>query len=209
MFSSTRKCWPRSRFGETGRVTGGRTLCSRSRRCGRRARPRLRRVRRRALRRCGRRSRARSAGRGRLGREVGAVGLGEDAVGGDVRGALAQVGRLRIRDVPGKRDVVATLEGGLEERWQGEAVQDHRSLKAPQGRERVLVGRACVRRRPACGARRRARAPARRGGAGRRAARSRGSDRGRSRRRQPPRSCSRRSRSSPSRSASSPAASCG
>ena len=78
------------------------------------------------------------------GEEVGAVGLGEDAVGRDVRGALTQVGRLRIRDVPGKRDVVAALEGGLEERRRGEAVQDHRSLKAPQGRERVLVGRACV-----------------------------------------------------------------
>ena len=51
-----------------------------------------------------------------LRREVRAVGLGEKPIGGDARGALAQIGRLRVGDVAGERDVVAAFERGVEQR---------------------------------------------------------------------------------------------
>ena len=46
----------------------------------------------------------------RLRREVRAVGLGQDPVGGNLRGGLAQLRRLRVGDVAGEGEVPAALE---------------------------------------------------------------------------------------------------
>ena len=80
----------------------------------------------------------------RLRREVGAVGLGEDAVGRHLRRGEAQVDRLRERRVAGERDVPAALERRLEQVRRGEAVQHDRAGEVGERSERVGVGRARV-----------------------------------------------------------------
>ena len=50
-----------------------------------------------------------------LRREVGRVGLGEDPVGRNLRRRVAELGRLRVGDVAGERDVPAALERGRQQ----------------------------------------------------------------------------------------------
>ena len=119
MFSSTRKCWPSCFFGTT---LTARTRRSRSRRSWPRA-PRA------LAARLGERGervadvrRLVAAAAQRLGREVGAVGLGEQAVGRDAACGLPQLGRLGVGDVACERDVPAALErrssrAGEEKQW--------------------------------------------------------------------------------------------
>ena len=80
----------------------------------------------------------------RLGREVRAVGLGEKPIGGDARGALAQIGRLRVGDVAGERDVVAAFERGVEQRRRREAMQDDGAGESGERVESRPVGRPGV-----------------------------------------------------------------
>jgi hypothetical protein len=80
----------------------------------------------------------------RLGREVRRVGLGEDAVGKDLRCREPQIRRVLVRRVAGERDVVPALEhsgqcGGI-----GEAVQHDGAVERGELLEHVLVGRAVV-----------------------------------------------------------------
>ena len=72
--------------------------------------------------------------------EVRAVGLGQQPVARDAAGGLAQLGGLRIGDVPGERHVPAALERRLEECRRGEAVQDHRPVEAGERLDGVVVG---------------------------------------------------------------------
>ncbi len=83
----------------------------------------------------------------RLRREVGAVGLGEDPVGGHLRRGEPQVDRLRERRVAGERDVPAALEGRLEQ------AAARRSSAGRRGRRSRRAPRACRRRRRGCGSR--------------------------------------------------------
>ena len=80
----------------------------------------------------------------RLGREVRAVGLGEDAVGRHLRRRLAQLRRLRVGDVAGERDVPAPLEREREQRRRREAVEDHGAREAGEDGRGVRVGGARV-----------------------------------------------------------------
>ena len=94
---------------------------------------------------------------------------------------LAQLRRLRIRDVAGERDVVPALEGDVEQLGLGEAVEDHVAAEAAEHVRRLTSSRARVDddrerellREPRGAPRRAAVAPG--------AARSRGSDRAPSR----------------------------
>ena len=162
MFSSARKCWPSCFFGTTVTEREG----------ARRVRVDLRRELVRVLAAGGRERRERVDDvRGlvrpaaqRLRREVRAVGLGEDPVGGD-RAALAQLGGLRVSDVAGERDVVAALERGREQHRRREAMQDDGAAACrASARGRVLVGRAGVDDDRLARARSPARAAPRRGG---------------------------------------------
>ena len=71
-------------------------------------------------------TKAGSFGRPRQGlrREVRAVGLRQDAVGGDSRQRPAQLVGLGERDVAGEGHVVASLDGGGQQLGLGEAVED-------------------------------------------------------------------------------------
>ena len=120
-----------------------------------------------------------------LRREVRAVGLGEQPVGGDLAGGGSQVVGVLVGDVPGERDVPAAFERDLEQVRRGEAVENDRPVVGAQG------ARACRRRRRACGSRPafrahpRARAGFEQTSPAPREARSRGSSRARSRRPRP------------------------
>jgi hypothetical protein len=67
-----------------------------------------------------------------LRREVGAIGLDEQFVARDRGGGGTQGARLRVRDVPGERDVVAAFDGNGHERRGRETVEDD---GAGEGRE--------------------------------------------------------------------------
>ena len=144
MFSSTRKCWPRSRFGRR-HVTGARTRLRRSPRSAPRARRRPRRAPRRARRPCARRSPARSGGRGRgCGARYGlSVSARMRSAGTCARGGAQLVG-LRVRDVAGERDVVAALERRRQRRRRREAVQDDRAVEAGEHVARVSASASRV-----------------------------------------------------------------
>ena len=79
-----------------------------------------------------------------LRREVGRVGLGEDALRRDLRRREAEVDGLREGGVAGERDVPAALERGREHVRRGEAVEDDRSRVIGERGERVVVRRARV-----------------------------------------------------------------
>ena len=166
MFSSARKCWP-SRF-------LGRTLTA-----TRRRRTRWRRSARRARRRP-RHARPASAATvwttcagsfalaaDRLRREVGAVGLRQDPVGGHLGGRGPELCRLRIGDVAREREVPAAVEPRRQQPRLREAVHDDRAVVTAQDRLRVRVRRARVDDDREARARRRARAGPRRAGAAR------------------------------------------
>ena len=72
--------------------------------------------------------------------EVGRVRLGEDPLRRDLGRRLAQVGRLRIRDVAGERDVVVALERHLQELGAGEAVEDDGAAEVGQCGGRLDLG---------------------------------------------------------------------
>ena len=76
--------------------------------------------------------------------EVRAVGLGEEPVGRDATRRLAQLGRLRIGDVAGERDVPAALERRLEQRRRGEAVEDRPCPSKPASTASVSSSAARV-----------------------------------------------------------------
>ena len=75
----------------------------------------------------------------RLRGEIRAVRLGEDPVGGNGRRSLAELGRLRVRDVPRERDVVAALDADVEEPGRREAVEDHCAWEPGESVGRVGV----------------------------------------------------------------------
>ena len=143
MFSSTRKCWPSCFFGRTLTAAGRRPL--RWRRCGAASSlassPRASASAAIVWTTC-----AGSFGRPRtrLRREVRAVRLGEDPVGGDGRGGLAQRLGLRIRRVAGEGEVPASLETGREQLRLREAVHDDGAVVGAEHRLRVVVRGAGV-----------------------------------------------------------------
>ncbi len=186
MFSSTRKCWPSSRFAPTPRRASSEA-------------ERLRRVRldltleRRRIVAARLRERRQHvyhvrglvrAPANRLGRKVGAVGLGQQPIRRHLGGSAAKIVRLRICHVACEGNVVAAFERRRQQGGRGEAMEDDRRRGAASARG----SRACRPRQPACGrparARARPRAPpaSERPRAGAPAARSRGSSRDRSRR---------------------------
>src|SRR6185437_4018519 len=79
-----------------------------------------------------------------LRREIGRVGLGEDALRRDLSGCEAKVDCLREGGVAGERDVPAPLDRGREHVRRREAVEDDRSRVAVEGGERVVVRSARV-----------------------------------------------------------------
>ena len=79
-----------------------------------------------------------------LRREVGAVRLDEEAVGGDAARGGTQVVGVLVRHVAGERHVPAVRECGLEERLGGEAVENHRPADALEPPARVVIRRPCV-----------------------------------------------------------------
>ena len=151
MFSSTRKCWPSSRFGATGSFTADRRRPSRSRRSRRSSSAGVLAARRRRARRAyGRRWPARSAGRA----PPAARGRGCRSRPGAGRRAHARRGRaklvrLRVRHVAGEGHVPAALERRPEQPGRREAVEDDRAFSGKLGRAR----RACPPRLRACGRR--------------------------------------------------------
>ena len=64
-----------------------------------------------------------------LRREIGTVGLDQDAIGGYRSRGVAKVGGLRVGDVPSERHVVPPLERHRQEPGRREAVEDHRSCE--------------------------------------------------------------------------------
>ena len=110
---------------------------------------------------------------------------------GHRRGRLAKLRRLRVRHVPGERDVVAPLDRRLEQAGRREAVEDDGARERRRGRP------PCPRRRRGCGSRPAGPPPTAssswRSKSARcavRAARGRGSSRARSPRPRRPRGCS-------------------
>ena len=69
-----------------------------------------------------------------LRRQVGAVRLDEDPLVRDLRRGGSQIGRLRVRDVAGERDVVAAFEHRLQQARRREAVHDDRAVEVRRGR---------------------------------------------------------------------------
>ena len=80
----------------------------------------------------------------RLRREVGAVGLREQPVGGDAARGLAQVVGVLVGDVAGERDVPASLERGVEQARRGEAVEDDGAVVRAAGARSVSSSAARV-----------------------------------------------------------------
>src|SRR5919198_2237842 len=144
MFSSTRKCWPSSRLGTTGsRVIG--ESCEREGGPGVRLDAGLERARLLVARRRQRPEGVDDVRRlvltapHRLRREVRAVGLGQDPVGGHGGRRGAELLGFRIRDVAGERDVVAALERSREESGRREAVENDDAVERGQRTRRFLV----------------------------------------------------------------------
>ena len=63
---------------------------------------------------------------------------------GHRRRGFAELGRLRVRDVAGERDVVAPLDRDVEQPRRREAMEDHGAREAGQGGRRVRIGVARV-----------------------------------------------------------------
>src|SRR5437588_8329134 len=67
-----------------------------------------------------------------VGSQVRGVGLGQDPLGRDAGGSLAELVGPRVRDVAGERDVVVAFERDRQELRAGEAVQDDSAAEAGQ-----------------------------------------------------------------------------
>src|SRR5207244_6907067 len=80
----------------------------------------------------------------RLRREIGGVGLGEEALRRDLGRREAEVDGRREGDVAGERDVPAAVERGREHVRRREAVEYDRARVVGEPGERVVVGRARV-----------------------------------------------------------------
>ena len=118
---STRKCWPYSFFTDRSMRSRCRSIC-RSSSAG--SSPRA----------CASAASVWTTFAGSFGlpahglrREVGRVGLGEDALGGNLGRREAEVDGLREGRVAGERDVPAALERGRQQVRRREAVEDDRS----------------------------------------------------------------------------------
>ena len=143
MFSSARKCWPSRFFGMHGHGSEKAAVAFASIRAASSSASSPRAVGERGDRVDDVGGLVRPAAQ-RLRREVGAVRLGEDPVGGDRSGRLAQLSRLRIGDVAGEGEVPAPLEPGREQAGLREAVHDDRAVVRAEDRRGVVVRRARV-----------------------------------------------------------------